>query len=477
MGRAKEIVMLGAVGVISKNMNGFEKALKKAGEATVVSHLDADGLCAAAIAVKTLERMNVDAAPLVVKQLDSDKIGRVLDNSSDMVLFTDLGSGQLRNLGKLLDQQRVGVIDHHHPADVRHENLLMHLNAHLLGWDGSREVSGAGMAYLWSRAVGGKKNKDLSALAVVGMVGDMQARTGVTGVNSLILNHEDTRKYVDIVKDVPFFGKQTRPVFKMLEYASDPYLPGLSFRPQNCMSFVSSSMKLKQGDKWRAWADLGEDERKMMVAKLAMHLVNNGHDNGVANKLVVDTYILLDENEGSETRDAMEFSTLLNACGRHDEWELGLKLAMGDRGKVLSRARTLLQEYRRQLAEGVRLVEQSGVDELESIQVFNSGGSIRSSLIGVVIGMALGSGVVNREKPVLAVSRDDDDERFLKISSRGLQSQVNRGLRLNRVMNLSEKVGGEGGGHDIAAGCRVPAERLEEFLKLADEEAGRQLAS
>jgi len=39
----------------------------------------------------------------------------------------------------------------------------------------------------------------------------------------------------------------------------------------------------------------------------------------------------------------------------------------------------------------------------------------------------------------------------------------------------SEANGGKGGGHNIAAGAQVPLEKLDSFLKLADELVGRQL--
>ena len=42
-------------------------------------------------------------------------------------------------------------------------------------------------------------------------------------------------------------------------------------------------------------------------------------------------------------------------------------------------------------------------------------------------------------------------------------------------MGLSEKVGGEGGGHDVAAGAKVRKECLDEFLGIVDEEIGKQL--
>jgi RecJ-like exonuclease len=39
----------------------------------------------------------------------------------------------------------------------------------------------------------------------------------------------------------------------------------------------------------------------------------------------------------------------------------------------------------------------------------------------------------------------------------------------------SEKFGGKGGGHNIAAGAQVPLDKIEGFVKTVDELVGRQL--
>ena len=71
-----------------------------------------------------------------------------------------------------------------------------------------------------------------------------------------------------------------------------------------------------------------------------------------------------------------------------------------------------------------------------------------------------------------------DSEDGIKISSRGTQELIRRGMNLSKAMNdVTESVGGAGGGHDIAAGGTIPPERAEEFIHLLDEYIGRQLNS
>jgi len=47
---------------------------------------------------------------------------------------------------------------------------------------------------------------------------------------------------------------------------------------------------------------------------------------------------------------------------------------------------------------------------------------------------------------------------------------VENGINLGEAMrNAAQAIGGEGGGHPVAAGASIPKGKEEEFLKLLDE--------
>ena len=67
-------------------------------------------------------------------------------------------------------------------------------------------------------------------------------------------------------------------------------------------------------------------------------------------------------------------------------------------------------------------------------------------------------------------------EKAAKFSGRTTEAALRKGVNLGDVMRLaSEANGGKGGGHNIAAGAQVPLDKIDAFLKLADELVGRQL--
>jgi single-stranded-DNA-specific exonuclease len=64
----------------------------------------------------------------------------------------------------------------------------------------------------------------------------------------------------------------------------------------------------------------------------------------------------------------------------------------------------------------------------------------------------------------------------LKISGRGTVWLVDQGLDLSTVCRAAaDRVGGEGGGHRVAAGATIPIDRRDPFLAEADRLVGAQL--
>ena len=78
---------------MDKRARDVAEYIQKSKEIHIVTHIDADGISAGAIAVKTLQRMNKNYSFECVKQLDEIVLKRLLDENHEIVWFTDLGSG------------------------------------------------------------------------------------------------------------------------------------------------------------------------------------------------------------------------------------------------------------------------------------------------------------------------------------------------------------------------------------------------
>ena len=481
--------MVGPVPELADRAAACADRLDDADSVLLASHIDADGLTSAAVAATALERAGIPFDTVFEKQLDEAAIRSIAATDHGTVLFTDFGSGQLDTIVEYDDFTPV-IADHHQPADADTE---FHCNPLLEGLNGASELSGAGAAYCLARALesGATDNRDLAALAVVGAVGDMQAGVdGLTGANEGIVADGVDAGVLQEGTDLAMYGRQTRPLPKLLEYASDVQVPGISGDESGAVRFLSeldldlradgeeprsSSSRLKADDgEWKRWVDLTDDERRTVASALLKRAVASGVPADRVNDLIGTTYTLTAEAEGTELRDVSEFSTLLNATARYDRADVGLAVCLGDRDAALDRARTLLRNHRKNLSAGLELVKSEGVQAEEHVQWFDAGTKIRETIVGIVAGMALGADGVDRDRPIVAFSAAGDDE--VKVSARGSHSLVRRGLDLSTVMREAARaVGGDGGGHDVAAGATIPAGERDAFVAAVDDAVGTQL--
>ena len=455
--------------------------LRDADSVLLASHIDADGLTSAAVAATALRRAAIPFETAFAKQLDAAEIDRIAATDHDTVLFTDFGSGQLDLIAPHVDAGAFTpvVVDHHQPADLPDAGPKFHLNPLLFGIDGAAELSGAGASYVLARALEppGGDNRDLAGLAVVGATGDMQATDGgLSGANRRIVEEGVAAGVIEEATDLLVYGRQTRPLPKLLEYANDVRIPGITNDQAGAVAFLSGlDVDLKTDGEWRRWVDLTMAERRAVVSGLVKRAIASGVPADRIDDLVGTTYTLTDEEPGTELRDVSEFSTLLNATARYERADVGLAVCLGDRGEALDRARTLLRNHRRNLSEGIEWVTSEGTTVEGNVQWFDAGTRIRETIVGIVAGMAVGTAEIRGDVPILAFAEKSDEE--VKVSARGTHTLVRSGLDLSAVMRqASRAVGGDGGGHDVAAGATIPAGTRDEFVAAADRIVGEQLA-
>ena len=447
----------------------------------VVTHIDADGICAGAVASLALDRAGIQNEVEFVKQLDPESVANVREEGA-LLWFTDLGSGSLDMLGGI----DCVIADHHTPSD-RVQGAggrgpgteIPTVNPHLHGLSGAQELSGAGAAYLVAAALD-QANADLSRLAIVGAVGDLQDARDcrLTGLNREVLEDGKRAGVLDWHTDLRYFGRETRPVHKMLQYSSDPAIPNITGSEEGALSFLTAlGIRLKDGEEWRSWSRLDDGEKRLVASRLVEHLLSFGVGHRMARRMLGEVYTLTGEAGGTPLRDAKEFATLLNSCGRHDKPRLGLEVCRGDRNEAYSRALTLLQDHRRSLVEGIQLVCDLGIRRTDAIQWFDAGDGIQDTLVGVVAGMVLGSGEAGADPalPIFAFASAEDGS-GVKVSARAARSLVDKGLDLSAVMReAAASVGGSGGGHNVAAGGLIPEGARDRFLEEADRVVRRQL--
>ena len=454
------------------------ETVKKDGFILVFSHLDADGVAAAGIMGKMLTRLDARFRIRVMQWVDDKIIGEVISDKPQLVILTDFGSGYLDLLNEKIPNVKVVILDHHPTTSKVVNPNFVQVNPHLFGIDGATDVSGSGVAYFAAKAVNAA-NIDLAPIALVGALGDMQDKyeqRSMRSLNEIIVNDGVSSGLLKVEKDLIFFGRETRPIYKMLATTTNPFIPGLSGQETEALNFVANlGIPLKQGDKLRALCDLTDDERKRLCSALADYLLSKGLHLEVEN-LIGYVYVLTKEEPNTALRDAREFAVVLNSAGRMDRPSLGIAICMGDRKAALEESNKILEDYRKNINKYLGWVNEKPerMRELQNIYVIYGETFINEKIIGTVSSIIVSS-LANNEKPLLAFA-NIEAEKAAKFSGRTTEAALRKGVNLGDVMRMaSEEHGGKGGGHNIAAGAQVPLDKLESFIKTADELVGRQL--
>ena len=454
------------------------ETVKKDGFILVFSHLDADGVAAAGIMGKMLTRLDARFRIRVMQWVDDKIIGEVIADKPQLVILTDFGSGYLDLLNEKIPNVKVVILDHHQTTSKVVNPNFVQVNPHLFGIDGATDVSGSGVAYFAAKAVNAA-NIDLAPIALVGALGDMQDKyeqRSMRSLNEIIVNDGVSSGLLKVEKDLIFFGRETRPIYKMLATTTNPFIPGLSGQETEALNFVANlGIPLKQGDKLRALCDLTDDERKRLCSALADYLLSKGLHLEVEN-LIGYVYVLTKEEPNTALRDAREFAVVLNSAGRMDRPSLGIAICMGDRKAALEESNKILEDYRKNINKYLGWVNEKPerMRELQNIYVIYGENFINEKIIGTVSSIIVSS-LANNEKPLLAFA-NIEAEKAAKFSGRTTEAALRKGVNLGDVMRMaSEEHGGKGGGHNIAAGAQVPLDKLESFIKTADELVGRQL--
>ncbi len=445
----------------------------------VHSHVDADGLSAAGIMGKALLRAGARFRLRLERWMDEKVADRIAAEKVPLNIFTDMGSGYLDLLGERLAGRDVVILDHHAPAAEIPESFVQ-VNPHVHEIDGTRDISGAGVAYFAAKAMD-KKNIDLACLGVVGALGDLQDKNKerkLGNANQTIVEDAVKSGYLVVETDLLFFGRETRPIHQALARTTNPFIPEISGEEDKSLAFlVNLGIKPKRNDKWRALRDLSSDEKKRLLSAIADHLVSKGMAGDIAFDLVGEVYTLTKEEPWTPLRSAREFSVLLNATGRMDKAGLGVAICMGDRKKCLEDATAVIQDYRSTITKYLRWVtERKGrLEELENIYVVRGDGFLDEKVISPVCTI-LSTTLTQLGKPIIvyaAISGEDQ----VKVSSRGSEPLIQKGLNLGELMQIaSEKYSGRGGGHDVAAGAQIPIKNVEAFIKTVNDLVKKQLA-
>jgi len=449
----------------------LRESLDVGAQFVAVSHHDADGISSASIIGSALAREEAKFTVRIVEELRDDILDDLSNLHPDVLIFSDIGSGYLDLIQAREMAKKIVILDHH-PPNAASSGSLLQLNPHEYRIDGARLISAAGVCYLVVREIS-DDNKDLSSLAIVGALGDMQDKNekrALIGANEIVVEDAIASGTVRVDQDLVLYGRETRPIHRALAFTTTPYLPNLSGREDNCLTLLSNTgIPVKDGDRFRTVADLSQDEKKKILDAIIGYLVSINFQTSVVKDLIGTVYTLINEPQGSPTRDAREYSALLNACGRTDNPSIGISVGLGDRRTALHEANEVVTNYRKTLAGYMEWLTNTpdAVQKFKTIWVIRGEDHIQDSMTGAFSSIISSAGNLSQDNAIIVLTKSK--EGGIKLSARAPSKLLKAGVNLGEALStVSKKYSGFGGGHNVAAGAHIKVNDPVEFLQDLD---------
>lgn len=456
-----------------KRYDSFKHSIKEAVEKfrkiskdekiRIVSHLDADGITACSILIRALNNENRKYSVSIIQQLNSGFLSEISKEDYNCFFFTDIGSGKLEDIKNILHDKKIFILDHHEPEDADINSNIVHVNPHFFEIDGTSEISGAGVVYLFTKFLN-SKNEGMAHIAAIGAIGDVQENNGFSKLNQEIVDDAIKKGKMKVIRGLKVFGAQTKPLHKLLQYCTDPYIPGVTGSESNAIQFLQQlGINPKKGKEWKKLVHLTDDERKKLASGIIMRRVKEKKPEDI----FCNIYILCNEKKECALRDAREFSTLLNACGRLGKASLGIGACLNDE-KIKKKAIATMQKYKREIVKTIKWYEENSDSEdiikNDGMLIINARENIRPTMIGTLASILSSSNGFEKTTFVMSMARLLNGKTKVSLRISDKEKGINLMSVISKVVSNSD---GEAGGHFGAAGAVIPTEIEEEFIDAA----------
>jgi single-stranded-DNA-specific exonuclease len=418
-------------------------------EIEIISHFDTDGITAASIIIQTLSRIDKKFSIRIVKSLNENIINSV--NKNKVFLLLDLGSGSLKQI-KNSGIEDVFIIDHHQIDEEIPTNLEI-INPEL---HEKQKISSAGLCYLVAKEID-EKNKDLAKLAILGMIGD-QLEKDIEQLNHKILEDSQIQKRKGLL-----IYPSTRPLNKVLEFSSDPFIPGVSGSPEGVLDLLRESGITPENRKYKSILELTKDEMEKLVTAIVLRNPEKKQKEFLGNLYLIKMF--------GKLEDAREISAKVNACSRNGNSGIALAYCM-ENAIAKKRADSIHVKYRQQLLSGMKEIEKIEKIEEKKFVIINAKDKIKDTMIGTIVSILSNSPKYPRKTILIGMSHDNENQK-IKVSAR-ISGGKGRDLKemLSKVMKNFE---GEVGGHSAAAGCSINFEKEQEFIEILKKELEKDI--
>lgn len=431
-----------------------ERILRTREPIRVISHYDADGISAAGIMSLALCREGKQLHTSMITSLDDAGVESLKQEKNKLIIFMDMGSGQLQLLKEL--ESDIIILDHHTPqGDGPRKNSIMEINCHRFGIDGTSEACASTMAFLLALGLS-DKNWDLIDLAISGATGDKQHLEGLKGINSELAKEAEKRGLIETRRNLALFGKTLQ---EGITNSINPFFRGLTGDAEAVRKILQSLRIDPEHDP----AKLDSNLMLKLGTVLILRLLKQGVRQEIAETLLLTRY-----HSVKRKMDLENFSHIINSCGRMHRQGIGLAVCFGDR-RALEEAERIRKDYKEQIRNDMLEISRQEVGSKKYISYLYAD---NPTFAGTYAGLGM-QFLFDQEKPIIVLTKL---EKETKVSGRGTLYLVEKGLDLARALHEAAlQLKGVGGGHPVAAGATIPPGKENKFLDAVNKIVGNQL--
>jgi len=411
-------------------------------EIFVISHFDTDGITSATIMIKALKKLDKKFSVKIIKSLDENFILSLPKNK--LILFLDLASGSLDYIEKA-KLEDVFIIDHHEVIQEVPERVNI-----INPWfNGKEKISSAGLVYLFCKEID-PENKKFAKLSVLGMIGDLMENS-IDSLDDKIFEEGDIKKKRGLL-----IYPSTRPINKILEYSSEPYIPGVTGSPSGIIELLREAGIEPSNGKYKSLLELNEDEMKKLTTSIMLRNPKARNKEIAGNIFLIKFF--------NKLEDARELSATINACSRLGKSSTALRFCL-EIPNAKKDAEEIHTQYKHHIISGLEFASKTQKIEGRGFVIINAQNEIKDTIIGTIASILSNSSIYEEGTIIITMAYYEDK---IKISARNV-GRNGRNVR-ELLNNVIKEVGGEVGGHEFAAGGIVNKDKEKKFIEMLKKE-------
>lgn len=403
----------------------------------IISHNDTDGITSAAIMIRTLKKLDKTFSVKIIKNLEESVIQNLDKNK--ITIFLDLASNGLDYIKKH-NIQDVFIIDHHELIQEIPENVKI-INPQL---NGKEKISASCLTYLFCKEI--FPIKENAKLAILGLIGDFLEKN-IDKLNNQILIEGEIMKKRGLL-----LYPATRPLNIVLEYNTNPYIPGITGNTEGVRRLLREVGLAPNNGKYKSLMELEEKEMSKLITAILLRTPKTNNESLIGDMFLVKLF--------NKLEDAREMSAKINACSRLGESDTAIKLCL-EIPSAKKKAESLHAKYRQSIISALNFASKTEKIQGKNYLIIDAKTEIKDTIVGVIASI-LSKSPIYEQGTIITMMADYGKDK-VKISSRNVGEN---GRNIREILNnVIQKIGGEVGGHKEAAGGLIQKSQQDEFVK------------